>query len=128
MTNAAVTARAPSSTIDPAALHLAGMNLPPHSRGELSKAQIHRAAETLQRWRLKMAMWHDMPPAPPIDAVLSPARAALADHDDTRAALRLLHRLEMDHSYTSGQKYSTFAELDEYLQLGLTKLVGTVLR
>lgn len=108
---------------DPLALRLALLRcVPPHS-GLLSAARLHRAEETLQRWRFKVAQWADMPWAPPE----SRSVAAMGDAFgklDTVTVLTLLHRLEVDPVVTSGCKFETFAHVDRVLGLDLCHLVG----
>lgn len=113
---------------DPAALRLALLHFRYSDTAVLSAARLHRAEQTLGRWRFKIALWHDMPPAPPIPGVVAAARAAFADDLDTPAVLRELHRLEIDQHAASGSKFTTFSSVDRVLGLDLTYLVGKVLR
>jgi hypothetical protein len=48
----------------------------------------------------------------------------LADDLDTPTALKVLHRLEIDHSIASGSKFDAFAAADRVLALDLCHLVG----
>lgn len=67
------------------------------------------ADETLQRWRYKVALWADMPPAPPVGILLDAAREALKANLDAATVPKELHRLEMDSQVASGSKFATFA-------------------
>lgn len=113
---------------DPAALRLVLLHFRYAEPAVVSTARLHRAEQSLGRWRFKMALWHDMPPEPPVPGVMAEARAALADALDTPTVLRELHRLEIDQHTASGSKFATFAALDEVLGLDLKHLVGKVLR
>jgi len=115
--------------IDPAALRLALLRVTPAQVFVLSAARLHRAEETLQRWRYKVAMWADMPGAPPVEPVVNAARESLAAPTlDTGAVLTSLHRLEAAPAVASGSKFETFAFLDRVLGLDLTHLVGKLRR
>lgn len=119
-----------ASTADhePAAWRLALMHFRHTEPATLSAARLHRAEQTLGRWRYKMALWHDLPPAEPIPAVMAAATDALANGLDTAAVLTELHRLEIDQHAPSGSKFATFSCLDLVLGLDLKHLVGKVLR
>jgi hypothetical protein len=131
----AVTARLATPGVDkaladisPAALRLALLRLVPARVGVLSSARLRRAEETVQRWRYKVAMWADMPVAPPIHSTVAAARDALAAGLDTATVLTNLHRLELDPTVPSGSKFETFRCLDFVLGLDLTHLVGKLRR
>lgn len=113
---------------DPATLRLALLRSPCQAIAVLSTARLHRAEETVQRWRAKVSMWHDLPPAPPVATVVDAARAALAADLDTPAVLHQLHRLEIDQQVTSGGKFETFTRLDRVLGLDLGHLIGKLHR
>lgn len=90
----------------------------------LTPARLHRAEETLRRWRYKVADWADMSSAPmpqqPVDAM----RHALAADLDTGTVLKLLHRVEADLHLAAGSKFETFAYMDRVLSLDLCHSVG----
>ncbi|PYI65075.1 hypothetical protein CVV68_19795 [Arthrobacter livingstonensis] len=111
---------------DPLALRLALLRFPYPSPAVLTTARLHRAQETLQRWRLKVADWEDMPPAPMPQHSVDAMRAALVAGLDTVTVLKLLHRMEVDLHLASGSKFETFAYLDRVLALDLCHLVGKV--
>lgn len=94
----------------------------------LSAARVHRAEEALQRWRYKVAMWADMPPAPPASDTVRAARDALEASLDTTWVLTDLHRLEVEPRVASGSKFATFTYLDRVLGLDLRHLVGKLHR
>jgi hypothetical protein len=108
---------------DPLALRLALLRAPYASSAELSLARLHRAEETLERWRIKIAGWRDTPPASPPQDTMAATRAALANLD-TGTVLRLLHRLEIDLHVPSGAKFEAFTRTDRVLGLDLRRLVG----
>lgn len=107
---------------DPLVLRLALLRFRYADRAVLSAARIRRAAETLQRWRFKVAGWADLASAPPADLEL--VRTALTHDLDTAAALRFLHRIEIDSQIVSGSKFETFVGLDRVLALDLAHQVG----
>lgn len=109
---------------DPLALRLALLRVPYSSPIELSAARLHRADETLRRWRFKVAGWHDMPVASAPGDAMEAMRAALVQDVDTGAVLKLLHRLEVDQHVPSGSKFEAFALLDSVLGLDVQHLVG----
>jgi hypothetical protein len=108
---------------DPFALRLVLLRFPPAGQAALSAARLHRAEETLQRWRFKVAQWADMPSAPPRSQIVDAMLDALGDLD-TPTVLTALHRLEVDPDTASGSKFETFAYLDRVLGLDLCHLVG----
>jgi hypothetical protein len=113
---------------EPAALRLVLLRFAPTCPAELSAARLRRAEETLQRWRYKVAMWADMPSAPPVRDVVGAARESLGAGLDTVTLLKDLHRLEIDPNFKSGSKFETFACLDRVLGLDLCHLVGKLRR
>lgn len=113
---------------DPLALRLALLRIPYGEPAVLTRARLHRADETLHRWRLKVAAWADMPSAPAAREPLDAARAALSADLDTRSVLTGLHHVEIDHDIASGSKFETFAHLDRVLALDLCRLIGQLPR
>lgn len=113
---------------DPLAVRLCLLRFPYGGPAVLSRARLHRAEETLQRWRFKVANWKDMPVQPAVPEVLAAADRALTTALDTAAVLTLLHRLETDQGQGSGGKFATFTGLDRVLGLDLLRLVGKTRR
>lgn len=109
---------------DPLAVKLALLRFPYSSPAVLSAARIRRAAQTLDRWRLKIAGWKDQPNAQPLGIQRCGRCSMLADDLDTDQILRAMHRLEMDHTVPSGAKYRTFIELDQALAIDLHRKCG----
>lgn len=109
---------------DPLALRLALLRVPYSRPIELSAARLHRADETLRRWRFKVAGWHDMPVASAPGDAMAAMHAALLQDLDTGTVLKLLHRLEVDQQVSSGSKFAAFALLDSVLALDVQHLVG----
>lgn len=109
---------------DPLALRLALLRFPYSSPAVLTPARLHRAEETLQRWRFKVADWADMPSAPAPRHSVDTMRDALVSDLDTGTVLKLLHRVEVDLQLASGSKFETFAYLDRVLALDLCHWVG----
>lgn len=113
---------------DPLAVRLALLRAGYGDPTTLSTARLHRADETLHRWRLKVAAWADMPSARADADHLSAMREALDTSLDSRAVLTRLHRVEVDHSLASGSKFETFVHMDRVLALDLCHLVGKLPR
>lgn len=123
--------KAPASVLgnhDPAALRLLLLRFAHTCPAIISTARLHRAEETLQRWRYKVAMWADMRPGPIVSDIVSAARDSLGASLDTVAVLKNLHRLEVQPHIPSGSKFETFAYLDRVLALDLCYLVGKLRR
>ena len=119
---------AAAAAAEPLVLRLALLRFPYGRPADPSIARLHRAEETLQRWRTKVAAWADMPSCAPPSPQLDPLRQALADHLDTPAALTGLHRLETDPHLASGAKFEAFVQLDRVLALDLSHLIGKLPR
>lgn len=113
---------------EPSVLRLSLLRFPPDDPAVLSAARLHRAEETIQRWRYKVALWADMPPAGPIGEIVDGARESIVGRLDTATVLQRLHRLEVEPRTRSGAKFATFASLDRALGLDLCRLVGKVRR
>lgn len=107
---------------EPLSLRLALLRHPYSRPATLSVARLHRAEETLGRWRFKVAGWRDMPSAP--GQGLAAMRDALTRDVDTGTVLRRLHRLEIDPGIPSGSKFATFVTLDHVLGLDLSRHFG----
>lgn len=106
---------------DPLVLRLALLRAPWPTPVTLSSARMHRAEETLNRWRFKVAGWKDAPVAPPYG--LAELHTVLTENLDTATALRLMHRLESDVRLASGAKFATFTDIDRILGLDLRRPV-----
>lgn len=113
---------------DPLALRLALLRFSPEGMARLSQARLNRADETLDRWRFKVAGWHEMTPHPAPPHTMAAMHERLLTDLDTRTVLSMLHRLEVDHAVSSGAKYQIFNRLDGILGLELDRLVGKVRR
>lgn len=109
---------------DPLALRLALLRIHNDTPAELSHARLRRAEETLDRWRFKVASWHDMPPATARPEDIDIIRTALLRHADAATALTRLHRVEADHTRASGAKFDIFTQVDRVLGLDLSRLIG----
>ncbi len=119
-----LTARVVLQDHDPLAVRLALLRCRPDEPAPLSPARLHRAEETLGRWRFKVAGWWHLPRAEPQD--LGAVVEGLARDLDTSLALRTLQHLEADHGVPSGSKFTTFTLLDRVLGLDLGRLIGTI--
>lgn len=100
------------------------LHFPPGSPAHITLPRRRRADETLDRWRLKVAMWEEMPVAPPDAGVLTALVDALEAGLNTQRTLVMLHRLEADLRVPSGAKYAVFRSVDRILDLDLGHLVG----
>lgn len=108
---------------EPLALRLALLRFRYGAAAQISRARAHRAVETLERWRFKMAGWHDMPPSTPSD-LLPIMHQALLGQLDTPRVLTWLHRIETDPREPSGRKFAAFTDIDRMLGLDLGYLIG----
>jgi hypothetical protein len=104
-------------------LRLALLRFPYTRSASISRARLNRAAETLQRWRFKVASWKDIPSSGPSETIEQMRRVLVTDLD-TSAVLTLLHRLEADLHTSSGSKFDTFVEIDQVLGLDLCRDIG----
>jgi hypothetical protein len=118
----------PPPVDEPLVLRLALLRVPVAEPAELSAARVYRAAETLRRWRIKVAGWADMPSAAPPRAEYDAMRAALVERLGTPGVLATLHRLETDPRLSSGAKFEAFVGVDRVLALDLGRLIGKLPR
>jgi len=119
---------APPPVEEPLVLRLALLRFPVAEPAELSVARVHRATETLRRWRIKVAGWADMPSVAPPRAEYDAIRAGLVERLDTPGVLAALHRLETDPGQSSGAKFEAFVGVDRVLALDLGRLIGKLPR
>jgi hypothetical protein len=108
---------------EPLALRLALLRFPYSSDAALSLGRLNRAEETLNRWRIKVAGWKDLPPGPDASQLIGAMREAVLATLDTAAVLKHMHRLESDLRLPSGTKFETFVDIDRVLALDLRRLV-----
>ncbi len=109
---------------DPLALVRRFLHVPYAAPAVMSLARLHRAEETLQRWRVKVADWREMPSAPAPTETIARMQEALVSHVDSGAVLIQLHRVETDLHLTSGGKFDVFTGIDRVLSLDLRHLMG----
>lgn len=95
-------------------------------RAHLSVPRQRRAVETLDRWRLRVAMWEEMPAAPLDERIAGALTNSLGTEARASKALVLLHRLEADLTIPSGAKFSAFMQADRVLGLDLGHLIGKI--
>lgn len=114
--------RLPGQEQDQLALKLALLRFPHANPAVLTAARLRRAAQTLDRWRLKVAGWKDQPAGPQPE--LEPLWAVFTNDLRTDQVLREMHRIETDHTISSSAKYRTFAALDDVLALDLHRKCG----
>ena len=108
---------------DPLILRLALLRVAHAEDVVLTTARLHRAEETLQRWRFKVAQWARLPAAslPPSFRI---TRSELLDQLSISTVLTQLHRWETDPHLPSGSKFAAFVSLDPVLGLDLGRLIG----
>jgi hypothetical protein len=82
------------------------------------------AAETLRRWRKRVATWAESPSGAMSRAHADAIAAAFDDGLDTAAALRALAELDADESVADGVKFETFAAADRLFGLDLARDIG----
>ncbi|MCX3060931.1 hypothetical protein [Streptomyces beihaiensis] len=114
----------PPLDADPLPLRLALLSLPYRSPLTLPPLALTEAERALREWRRAVADWARAPSKPVPDAFRSAAATALADDLDTPAVVALLRRAETSDDLPNGAKFETFALLDHYLGLELTREIG----
>jgi hypothetical protein len=91
---------------------------------KLTQAVLADAAESVRRWRRKVAEWAGEPSKPiPAEAARN-IRDAFDDDLNTVAALDVLHRMESGQDVPAGAKFETFLFVDRVLGLELPRGIG----
>lgn len=112
--------------LDPLAVRLAVLEHGYRQPIELSWARLRTAAETLTRWRRRVAEWAESPSRPIDEDRAARIQAALDDDLDTPLALRLLAELGADESLPPGSRFETFLHFDRVLGLDLPAEIGKI--
>ncbi len=102
------------------------LRFPLEEPAHVSLPRQRRANETLDRWRLKVAMWEEMPEDSPDPQIMQRFTDVLETPAWTAGTLVLLHRLESDLTTPSGAKFAAFMHMDRILGLDLGHLIGKV--
>lgn len=92
--------------------------------GDPAGGAAYSAAQTLARWRKRVAEWARSPSGPMSRRYADAIVAALEGNLDTAAALRELAALEADPGEPDGVKFETFAAADRLLGLDLVRDIG----
>lgn len=106
------------------ALRLALLSRSHRQPVKLTPATLADAAESLDRWRRRVAEWAGEPSRPIPPETASKIRDAFDEDLNTVAALAVLHDVESGHDMPAGAKFETFAFVDRVLGLELTREIG----
>lgn len=110
----------------PLALRLALLSVGYHEPAVADEAALADAAETLDRWRRKLAEWAAQPSRPPHEPTVAFCAQRLDDDLDTPGVLAALRTLGADPDVPAGAKFETFALLDRVLALELPREIGSL--
>jgi len=91
---------------------------------KLTEAALADAAESLGRWRARVAEWAGEPSRPIPPETAGRIRNAFDEDLNTVAALAVLHDVESGHDMPAGAEFETFAFVDRVLGLELTREIG----
>ena len=91
---------------------------------KLTQAMLADAAESIGRWRRRVAEWAGEPSKPIPHEAASKIRNAFDEDLNTVAALDVLHDVESSHDVPAGAKFETFVFVDRVLGLELTREIG----
>ncbi|WP_062442961.1 hypothetical protein [Herbidospora daliensis] len=119
----AVTLDAPTPA-DPLALRLALMEHRYRDAAVVTPDALSAAADTVGRWRRKVAEWAEQPSLPIAKDRADALTEAFDDDLDTPGALRILRDLEDDGEVAPGSKFETFLHADHILALDLSIEIG----
>ncbi len=106
------------------ALRLALLSRSHRQPVKLTPATLAAAAESLGRWRRRVAEWAGEPSRPIPPETASKIRNAFDEDLNTVAAVAVLHDVESGHDMPAGAKFETFAFVDRVLGLELTREIG----
>jgi hypothetical protein len=109
---------------DPLALRLTLLSHSHRQPVKLTHAALAEAAESLGRWRRRVAEWAGEPSRPIPAETAGKIRNAFDEDLNTVAALALLHDVESGHDMPPGAKFETFAFVDRVLGLELVREIG----
>jgi hypothetical protein len=106
------------------ALRLALLSCPYREPVKLTQAALADAAESVGRWRRRVAEWAYEPSRPIPAEAATVIRGAFDDDLDTVAALDLLRNVESRQDVPAGAKFETFLFVDRVLGLELPREIG----
>ena len=106
------------------ALRLALLSCPYRQPVKLTQAALADAAESVGRWRRRVAEWASQPSRPIPAEAATMIRDAFDDDLDTVAALDLLHSVECRQDVPAGAKFETFLFVDRVLGLEFPREIG----
>ncbi|MFJ4982305.1 hypothetical protein ACIP9H_00710 [Streptomyces sp. NPDC088732] len=93
---------------------------------ELAPPALGTAAARLARWRRDVALWAEEPSRPMCAQHVERMRAALSRDLDTPAVLEALDFVGAQTELPPGSRFETFAHMDRFLGLELTREIGGV--
>ena len=106
------------------ALRLALLSCPYREPVKLTQAALAEAAESVGRWRRRVAEWAGEPSRPIPAEAASVIRSAFDDDLDTVAALDLLRSVESRQDVLAGAKFEMFLFVDRVVGLELPCEIG----
>jgi len=112
------------SGCDQLVLRLALLSRSHHQPVKLTQAVLADAAESVGRWRRRVAEWADEPSKPIPAEAATKIRNAFDDDLNTVAALDVLRRMESGQDVPAGAKFETFLFVDRVLGLELAREIG----
>lgn len=109
---------------DQLALRLALLSRSHRQPVKLTRAVLADAAESVGRWRHKVAEWAGEPSKPIPAEAARHIRSAFDDDLNTVAALDVLRSMESGRDVQAGAKFETFVFVDRVLGLELAREIG----
>jgi cysteinyl-tRNA synthetase len=106
------------------ALRLALLSCPYRQPVTVTRAALADAAESVGRWRRRVAEWASQPSRPVPAEAAATIRDAFDDDLNTVAALDLLYSVESRPDIPAGAKFETFLFVDRVLGLELPRKIG----
>jgi hypothetical protein len=108
---------------EPLAIRLALLSFPHHLPADLTKGVLADACATVERWRLRVAEWAELPSRPIPKQIAETVRGAFDDLDIV-AALAFLEGLVSDDGLPAGAMFETLLHADRILGLDLPRDIG----
>ena len=109
---------------DPLVLRLALLSRSHRQPVTLTQAVLADAAESIGRWRRRVAEWAGEPSKPIPAEAARKIRNAFDDDLNTVAALDVLYSMESGQDVSAGAKFETFVFVDRVLGLELAREIG----
>jgi hypothetical protein len=109
---------------DPLALRLALLSRSHRQPVKLTQTALADAAQSLGRWRRRVAEWAGQPSRPIPPETTRKIRSAFDEDLNTVKAVAVLHDVESGDDIPAGAKFETFAFVDRVLGLELAREIG----